>query len=60
MSFMWGFLTERDKRDVPCLTCDLENDCAETRKECVAMRNWYYKGDYQDKDIARLRRVMKS
>lgn len=60
MADMWDFLINKDKREVPCDTCEFSKRCETTLEECVAMRNWQHTGDYKDKDVARLRRVMKN
>ena len=46
------------KRECPCDTCPMNMNCLENSTECSAMRNWCSKGDYTDKDIGRLLRVM--
>lgn len=44
------------KRECPCDTCPLMNQCLENQTECSAMRNWCSKGDFADKDMQRLLR----
>jgi hypothetical protein len=51
--------TPENKRDVPCGGCSFSDECETGLLECVAMRRWYASGDFEDKDIARLRRKMK-
>jgi hypothetical protein len=51
--------TPENIRDVPCDSCPSYDNCMETSKECVAVRNWYVKGDYKDSDIGRLLRKSK-
>ena len=46
------------KRECPCDTCPMSAKCLADATECSAMRNWCSKGDYTDKDIGRLLRVM--
>ena len=46
-----------NKRDCPCDTCPLFNQCMADATECSAMRNWCSKGDYKDKDLQRLLRA---
>ena len=46
------------KRECPCDTCPIAQQCLENATECSAMRNWCSKGDYADKDVQRLLRVM--
>jgi hypothetical protein len=52
--------TPENKRDVPCVDCVNSLECETQRLECVAARRWYASGDFEDKDINRLRRKMKS
>lgn len=47
-----------NKRECPCDTCPMMQQCLENATECSAMRNWCSKGDYADKDVQRLLRVM--
>lgn len=51
---------DHDEREVPCSECTFSNECAIKLLECVAIRQWYYNGKYDDKDVGRLRRVMKN
>lgn len=51
--------TPESAREVPCGTCELENECAVKALECVAFRQWAADGDFMDKDMGRLRRAMK-
>ena len=46
-----------NKRECPCDTCLLFNQCLEKATECSAMRNWCSKGDFKDKDLQRLLRA---
>ena len=46
------------KRECPCDTCPMAMNCLENSTECSAMRNWCSKGDYADKDLQRLLRVI--
>lgn len=59
MADMWDFLINRDKRTVPCEGCEFEDTCANEVTECTAMRNWQQTGDFKDKDVKRLRRLIK-
>jgi hypothetical protein len=45
-----------NKRECPCDTCPLYEQCLKDVTECSAMRNWCSKGDYKDKDVQRLLR----
>ena len=54
------FLSEKDPREIPCKTCKFENDCGDNDIECMAVRNWYYGGNYNDKDVGRLKRKIKT
>jgi len=42
------------KRECPCDTCPMAQQCLENATECSAMRNWCSKGDYKDQDLQRL------
>ena len=46
------------KRECPCDTCPMAAQCQTDATECSAMRNWCSKGDYADKDVTRLLRVL--
>ncbi len=47
-------------RDIPCDTgCKFAEECETKMLDCVATRNWYYNGDYDDKNVGRLRRSCK-
>ena len=46
-----------NKRECPCDTCPLFEQCLADVTECSAMRNWCSKGDYKDKDVQRLLRA---
>ena len=46
-----------NKRECPCDTCPIAQQCLENGTECSAMRNWCSKGDYADKDLMRLVRA---
>ena len=46
-----------NKRDCPCDTCPLYDQCAKEGTECSAFRNWGTDGDYKDTDVQRLLRV---
>jgi len=48
-----------NKRECPCDTCPLAQQCLENATECSAMRNWCSKGDYKDSDLQRLLRGIK-
>jgi hypothetical protein len=48
-----------NKREIPCYTCAMQSQCEASSTECVAARVWYYDGNYQDKDVARLIRKVK-
>ena len=43
-----------NKKDCPCDTCPMMQQCLENVTECSAMRNWCSKGDFADKDLMRL------
>ena len=43
-----------NKREWPCDTCPLMEQCLKNATECSAMRNWCAKGNYKDKDLQRL------
>jgi hypothetical protein len=43
-----------NKRECPCDTCPMMQQCLEGATECSAMRNWCSKGDFMDKDLMRL------
>jgi len=43
-----------NKRECPCDTCPMMNECLVNATECSAMRNWCSKGDFADKDLMRL------
>ena len=47
-----------NKRECPCDTCPMAQQCLENGTECSAMRNWCSKGDFADKDLMRLVRAM--
>lgn len=51
--------TPENKRDIPCDNCSLASECEAKLMECVAIRSWYGKGDFDDSDMGRLRRRMK-
>ena len=40
-----------NKRECPCDTCPLFEQCLADVTECSAMRNWCSKGAYKDKDV---------
>jgi len=46
-----------NKRECPCDTCPLFEQCLSAQTECSAMRNWCSKGDYKDSDLQRLVRA---
>ena len=46
-----------NKRECPCDTCPLYEQCLKDVTECSAMRNWCSKGNYKDKDVQRLLRA---
>ena len=46
-----------NKRECPCDTCPLFEQCLSAQTECSAMRNWCSKGDYKDTDLQRLVRA---
>ena len=48
-----------NKREIPCDTCALADSCADKILECAAFRNWASRGDYADRDVARLVRAAK-
>ena len=43
-----------NKRECPCDTCPMMEQCLAIATECSAMRNWCSKGDFADKDLMRL------
>jgi len=49
----------KNKREIPCYACPRESQCEASSTECVAVRVWYYDGNYEDKDVARLIRKIK-
>lgn len=52
-------MTPENKREIPCEAgCPMRLECASKGLECAAFRNWASKGDYADRDVARLVRVM--
>jgi hypothetical protein len=51
--------TPENVREIPCDTCPNADICAVRFTDCVASRNWYYTGDYNNKDVARLIRKAK-
>ena len=48
-----------NKREIPCDTCELADKCEVKILECAAFRNWASRGDYTDRDVARLVRAAK-
>jgi hypothetical protein len=52
--------TPENKRDVPCEGCLNSPVCETELLECVAARRWYASGDFEDKDVGRLTRKIKS
>ena len=46
-----------NKRDCPCDTCPLFEQCAAKFTECSAFRNWGTNGDFKDADVTRLLRA---
>ena len=48
-----------NKRECPCDTCPLFEECAVKGTECSAFRNWGTDGDYKDTDVQRLLRVLR-
>ena len=46
-----------NKKDCPCDTCPMMQQCLENVTECSAMRNLCSKGDFADKDLMRLVRT---
>lgn len=54
-----AYLSDKDEREVPCDSCPKMNECGDQRVECMAARNWYYNGRYEDKDVGRLVRRIK-
>jgi hypothetical protein len=51
--------TPENEREVPCDTCERADTCAAQGIECVAARQWYGSGNYQDSDVGRLIRAYK-
>ena len=45
-----------NKRECPCDTCPLFEQCAANGTECSAFRNWGTNGDFKDTDVQRLLR----
>ena len=43
-----------NKRECPCDTCPMMEQCLKNATECSAMRNWCSSGNYADKDLQRL------
>jgi hypothetical protein len=52
--------TPESARECPCDTCPNYGQCESDSKECVAFRNWYATGNYDDKDVERLLRKPKN
>ena len=52
--------TPENKREIPCDSCVSSLECEAKLLECVAARRWYASGDFEDKDIGRLIRKMKT
>ena len=48
-----------NKRDIPCEGCEFADKCAAKFLECAAFRNWASRGDFADRDVARLIRGAK-
>lgn len=48
-----------NKRDIPCEGCPNAAKCEAGFLECAAFRNWASRGDFADRDIARLIRGAK-
>ena len=46
-----------NKRECPCDTCPLFEQCAANGTECSAFRNWGTNGDFKDTDVQRLLRA---
>ena len=46
-----------NKRECPCDTCPLFEQCAANGTECSAFRNWGTNGDFKDNDVQRLLRA---
>ena len=46
-----------NKRECPCDTCPLFEQCAANGTECSAFRNWGTNGDFKDADVQRLLRA---
>ena len=40
-----------NKREIPCDACPKYKFCLQTGSECEAIRMWYSKGNYEDKDL---------
>ena len=50
--------TPENKRPIPCEQgCARYAECAAKGLECAAFRNWASRGDYADRDVARLVRA---
>ena len=48
-----------NKRDIPCEGCEFADKCAAMFLEGAAFRNWASRGDFADRDVARLIRGAK-
>ena len=48
-----------NKRDIPCEGCEFADKCAAKFLESAAFRNWASRGDFADRDVARLIRGAK-
>ena len=48
-----------NKRDIPCDGCPNAAKCEAGFLECAAFRNWASRGDFADRDVARLIRGAK-
>jgi hypothetical protein len=40
-----------NKRERPCDTCPMMQQCLENVTDCKAMRHWYTAGNYKDADL---------
>lgn len=48
-----------NEKEIPCDFCEYETRCALQNLDCVASRNWYSSGNYNEKDVNRLVRTFR-
>jgi len=47
------------EREIPCDTCPMAAECESKMLDCMAARNWFHGGDFEDANVGRLRRACK-